>query len=93
MAIGIQETKEGIVATFIVGKFVIDRLKDGVQLDDANALASKLFDEAFRNVVLKGIEGADKIPSEIKDISFTEFAELVTVIAQLLEVPSEPTQS
>lgn len=81
---GVQETKEAILALVILGKFVADRLKDGAQMEDAMALGSKLLDENFKSKVMAGVQGIEKVPEEIKDISFAEVFELSKVIPEIL---------
>jgi len=83
--LGVKETKEAILAMVVLGKFVADRLKDGAQLDDALALGSKLIGDAeFKNVVMAGIEGIDKVPAEIKDLTIVEALELAQLLPQIL---------
>ena len=82
---GIKETKEAMLATYLLGKFVIERLKDGFQLDDALALGTKLMDSRFRDLVVAGAQGADKIPAELGDLSLVEVIELAKVIIDMVE--------
>lgn len=83
--VGVKETKEAILALVILGKFVADRAKDGVQLDDALALAQKFAaDEAFKAKVMAGVEGLDKIPAEVKDLKLAELLELAQVLPEVL---------
>ncbi len=83
--LGVKETKEAILALVILGKFVAERLKDGAQLDDALALGTKLVGDAeFKAVVLAGVEGIDKVPAEIKDLSMVDALELAQVLPQIL---------
>lgn len=82
---GIQETKEAILALVVLGKFVADRLKDGIGMDDAMALGQKLLDESFKAKVMAGINGADQVPAEIKDISMVEMLELAKLIPDILK--------
>ena len=83
----IKETKEAIIALTLLGKFVADRAKDGLQLDDAVALAAKLAsDPDFLAKVKLGIDGAEKIPAEIKDMSFAEVLELAGLIPEMLTI-------
>ncbi len=82
---GIQETKEAILALVILGKFVADRLKDGVGMDDAMALGQKFMDPEFKDKVMAGINGADQVPAEIKDITFPEVLELSKIIPDILK--------
>ena len=81
---GIKETKEAILALVVLGKFVADRLKDGAGFDDALALGQKLSDQEFKAKVLAGVDGIDKIPAEVKDISLVEVFELAKLIPDIL---------
>lgn len=82
---GVKETKEALVAFAVLGAFVAARLKDGAQLDDALALGQKLIGDAeFKGKVMAGIEGIDKVPSEVKDLQLSEVLEIAQVIPELL---------
>lgn len=83
---GVKETKEGIMAIVILGKFVADRLKDGADFDDASALIQKLLaDGAFKEKVLAGIQGADAIPSEVSELDLADYFELAKMIPDILK--------
>lgn len=77
----IKETKEALVATIALGRFVAERLKDGADWGDAMALGQKLLDPQFRQLVQDGAEGADKIPAELKDLSLLEGVELLQAVS------------
>lgn len=83
---GIQETKEAMIAAFALGLFMIERFKDGVGIDDGMAAGQKLMDPKFRELILAGIRDADKIKTEIEDISFPEGAELMKALIDMLAV-------
>lgn len=84
--IGVKETKEGLLAVVIVGAVVVKLAKDGVDLNDALALAQKFSSDAkFAEIVKAGIEGADKIPAEIKDLKLAELLEIAQILPQVLE--------
>lgn len=82
---GIKDTKEAMLATYLVGKLVVERLKDGFQLDDAFAIGSKLMDPEFRKLVEAGVQGIDHIPKELADLSFVEVIELLKVVIEMVE--------
>jgi len=83
--VGIKETKEALIGAMALGVFVAARLKDGAQLDDALALGQKFVGDAdFKAKVMAAIEGIDKVPAEVKDISFAEVLELAQVMPELL---------
>ncbi len=82
---GVKETKEALLALIVLGKFVADRLKDGVQLADAGALASALMnDGTFKDVVTAGVEGIDKVPAEVEELDLADMLELAKVIPELV---------
>lgn len=82
---GVKETKEGLIALVALGAFVASRLKDGVQMDDAVALAQKLIaDEAFKAKVMAGVEGLDKSVLEIKELDLQDGLELLKVVPDLI---------
>lgn len=82
---GTKETREAILALVLLGKFVAERLKDGVQLDDAVALGEKLIaDAAFKDKVLAGVQGADAIPKEVTELDTADILELCKVIPEIL---------
>jgi hypothetical protein len=81
----VKETKEAILALVVLGAFVADRLKDGVQLDDAMALGGKLAsDPEFKAKVMAGIDGMDKVPDEVSEIDLQDLIELAKVIPDVL---------
>jgi hypothetical protein len=81
----IQQTKEAVIGLVKLGKVLAELAKDGVDIKDAAALASKIIgDEAFRGSLVAAIEGVSAIPEEIKDIKLDEGMELaLAVIAEL----------
>lgn len=81
---GVQETKEAILALVVIGKFVADRLKDGVQLDDGMALLAKLVDEEFKAVVEAGVKGVELVPVEMGEIDLGDVLELAKVIPDVV---------
>jgi hypothetical protein len=82
-----KETKEAIIALAVLGKFVADRVKDGVQLEDAMALGQALLiDGEFKTLVQAGYQGMDKIDEEFKDFNLAKGLELVQVIPKLVEI-------
>ncbi len=81
----VKETKEALKAVVVLGQFVASRLKDGAQVEDLVALFTKLaVDPEFKAVLDEGIKGLDKVPEEIKDISFAEVVELLALLPEIL---------
>lgn len=86
--VGIQETKEAVVASIKLGKFIAAQAKDGLDLKDAGALAAKIAGDAeFRGALLAGFEGASKIPAEVKDLDFSEGILLAQAVVEELKKP------
>jgi hypothetical protein len=78
--LGIKETKEFLVGSIRLGKFVVERAKDGIDWSDGTALVTKLTtDEAFRNGLIEAVKDVQKAPAELKDLSFDEGIELAMV--------------
>lgn len=74
----VKETKEALVGMLKLGKAVAALAKDGLDLSDALALGSKFVtDTAFRDAVVEGVKGAEKIPAELKDIAASEAVEIL----------------
>lgn len=89
MTTGTKETREALKAMITVTSFIIERLKDGVGVDDAIALYSKLTaDEVFKTKLKDGYEGLDKVREELKDLTTDEITtlglEVAPEIVQLL---------
>lgn len=82
---GIKESKEALIALVVLGKLVSERLKDGVQLDDAIAIGQKFADEAFKAKVMAGIEGVDKVKEELQDLNLFDLLELAKALPEILE--------
>ena len=81
---GIKETKELLKALCTTGGFVGKRLKDGPDVGDLIALAKWILFGKGREV-FKGVEGIDKVPKEIKDLTPGEIQEIgAYVLAECL---------
>lgn len=85
-----KETKELAKALLIVGKLVVDRVKDGVDLNDAMAVGTALLvDPAVRAAIEAAIKDVDKVDDELKAAGMAEYlqlaAELLPEIAVLLK--------
>lgn len=85
--VDIKETKEAIKAIMVVGKFVVERAKDGIDLSDLSALITKIvLDPDFKKTLEAGVQGIDKVPTELGDLDFAEVIELATLVPELLKV-------
>jgi hypothetical protein len=84
--VGIEETKEALVSLIELGLEVAALAKDGLAFTDAIALGSKLVsDEKFRDKLVKGVKGSDKVLGELKDIDASEAVELLGAVYATLQ--------
>lgn len=84
---GVKETKEAALALIILGKLVADISKDGIEANDLTKLIAAAQDPEFQKVVKAGVDGAEKIDDEIKDLSLAEGLELgAELLPAILEV-------
>lgn len=82
---GIKELKEAVKGVVVLGTFLIKRLKDGIDWDDAEALFKKLTqDEEFKKILKEAVDKADQIPAEVKDVSLLEGVELIQELITLI---------
>jgi len=80
--VGIKETKELLVGVLQVAQLLIERFKDGFQMEDLPVILSKLgFDPKFQ----EAMKGLNQLPKEVKDIDLNEGVELMMVL--LVELP------
>jgi hypothetical protein len=89
--LGIEETKEVLVAMNELGLVIAKHVKDGPQATDIAAIAMELFgSDAFKLALVQAIGNVTQVPAEIKDIDITEGMALATLqleyIPKLLEV-------
>ena len=83
----VKETKEAILAVVAVGKFVVEKGKDGLDLNDLGALITKFVeDEQFKGVLMAGVDGIDKVPAELSDLEFAEVIELAEILPEILAI-------
>jgi len=77
--IGIQETKELLIALNEVARVVLKHTKDGLQLGkDSVALVGELLMNAeLKDAIAAAVNGLGNIPEEIKDLSPEEGLQLV----------------
>ncbi len=72
--VGIKESKELISGVMVVAACLIERLKDGFQIEDLPVLLMKLGHDPKVSEALSGI---DKIPSEFGNLESDEIVQLV----------------
>ena len=83
--LGIENTKEAIVAVNVLSIFIIKRLKDGIGFDDALALFSKITsDDEFMKVLKEAFDGVSTVPAELKDLQSEEVVELLTIFIGMI---------
>jgi len=89
--VGIKETSEVIKAILVVGVFMIERFRDGVDWSDAIAIGSKIaMDDQFRKVITDAIEGSDQLGIEIKDLKADELGVIIAeFLPEILKLLSE----
>ncbi len=74
-SVGVKETLEVLKAVELVAVSVAEVFKDGkVTIADLPTLANLAKNS---QIVAAGIEGADKVPTEIKDLSQEEIIQIV----------------
>lgn len=75
--IGIEETKDVLIAMNKVALLLATRLKDGLNVDDAFAFFNAfMMDGDVKEAVMEAWDGYDKIPSELSDLDLSEGLEL-----------------
>ena len=85
-----KETKELLEALAMVGKLVVDRVKDGVDLSDAVAIGEALLkDGELKSAVEAAIKDIDKVDDELKDFSVAKALDLAQVLPKLVEIVSK----
>jgi len=82
---GVKETKEALSGAFKLAAFLVVRLRDGIDLQDAAAVASLIQDEAFMSTMKEAVEGAKLIPDEAKELDAQDVLELASHLIE--EVP------
>ena len=88
--VGIKELKEAMVGINELAMFLAMRMKDGVGVDDAMAVWTKLNSDAdFKDKMVAAYDGIAGVPAEIKDIDLAEGLELamlqIKYIPELIE--------
>jgi hypothetical protein len=75
--IGVQESRELLIAVNTLVIYLIKQFKDGVQMADFVELYAQLMaDEDLRQKMLDAYLGVSSIPAELKDIDLRETVEL-----------------
>lgn len=83
---GIQESKDVLVAVNELSLGVIKVVKDGVQpVQDVAGLIAALQQEPLKSSLSLAIQNISAVPSEIKDVDLSEGVELAAV--QLSYIP------
>jgi hypothetical protein len=84
--LGTKETKELLKGVTLLGALVAKRLKDGVDLDDAAAIAKALLlDAEFRASVEDAIDGIELVDDELSDLDFKEGLELAAELPEIIK--------
>jgi len=83
--LGIKETKEVVKAASAIAVFLVARLKDGVGVDDAMAVVSKVTADAeFKALMEAAIKDIKLVPAEVKDLELAEGIELAGEAAKMV---------
>ena len=73
MSSGTKEIKDVLNVTELLVVFLIERLKDGVDMEDATALFGKLTqDLEFKRTLNQAYDGISGIGAEVKDLNWME---------------------
>lgn len=82
MTTGTKETREALKGIVTLSSFLIERLKDGIGIDDAISVYSKLTsDDVFKTKIIDAYQGVEKIQEELKDLTTEEITTLGLDIA------------
>lgn len=82
MTTGTKETREALKGIVTLSSFLIERLKDGIGIDDAISVYSKLTsDDVFKTKIIDAYQGVEKIQEELKDLTAEEITTLGLDIA------------
>lgn len=77
MSTGVKEIKDVLNVTELLVVFLIERLKDGVDMEDATAVFGKLaLDAEFKKVMNEAYVGISSIGAELKDLNWMEGMDL-----------------
>lgn len=78
---GVKEMKEALEGMMELALCLMDLLKDGAQMDDLMQLWGKVsVDGPFKEKLQKAVDGAGKIPEEMKDMDLQEGMELLMLL-------------
>ena len=74
-----NETKEALVGLLAITELLAVEFKDGVQASDVADIILKITaNDDLKKKLLDAYNGADKVPSELKDMDLAEAVELLT---------------
>ena len=80
-----KETEEALIAMAMVGKLVIERCKDGVDMQDALAVGTALLtDLKLKAAVEAGTKDASLIDDELKAAKVGDYLQLAAVVVPAL---------
>jgi hypothetical protein len=81
--VGDKETKDVLLAGLAIAKFVVQRAKDGIGIDDAEALVAKIMtDTEFKQVLTDAVTNIQQVPAELKDLDTGEILDLLFTAAK-----------
>jgi hypothetical protein len=84
--IGIQNTKEALLASMLVLRLIAEEVKDGFQAQDLVTVVQRISANEEKKALLEAaLKDMTKIPAEIKDLDLGEGIELAGVL--IAELP------
>lgn len=88
MSEGIKEMKEAAIGILALGALAVELGKDGYDASDLGAAAARLATDSKLQATLgAAISGIEKVPAEMKDMTWAEGAELaVALIPELMRL-------
>lgn len=93
---GVKESKELLIGVNELSLVLMKHLKDGFQAgkDAAAILGELVANEEVKNKLVEAVQGVDKVPAEIKDLSLEEGVELgmvqVGYVSKIVDALKKP---
>lgn len=75
-----KETIEVLKCLIKIAALMGEQFKDGMQATDLVPIIAKMSQDPMRSMLLEAYNGADKIPSEIKEASIVEDIQMIAAL-------------
>lgn len=75
-----KETVEVLKCLIKIAAIMAEQFKDGAQATDLVPIIAKMAQDPMRSMLLEAYNGADKIPSEIKEASVIEDIQMIAAL-------------